>query len=432
MIREELILSLHDRNGDGGLITCLAEMAISGNSGMSIQLGDDYDAIARLFAEEAGWVVEYLPSAENRINEILGNYDISYRFLGLTTKESNFSIQLFGQSQINLLYVSLYQLRVWWEMTSNRLECEKGQTSPILALNVPESYLQPPVNYHVSFLPEPTPADAMSKNLKPKVAIIRDEGSNGDREMASAFYLAGFDVYDVMVNDLLTQDERYLDQFCGLAFVGGFSRADALGSAKGWAGTILFNMKLRKMFRRFYYRSDTFSLGVCNGCQLMALLGWIPWKGIAPAKQPRFITNASGKFESRWSNVKVLDSPSIMLGPMAGSTLGIWVAHGEGRLYCPDEKTLNETIGRNLVPLVYVDGYGDQTVQYPFNPNGSPYGITALCSPDGRHLAMMPHPERAFLLWQWPYLPEAMRESLIASPWLSMFQNARIWCEQNK
>lgn len=261
----------------------------------------------------------------------------------------------------------------------------------------------------------------------PKVAILREEGSNGDREMASAFYQAGFDVWDVTMTDLLSGAVN-LDGFRGIAFVGGFSYADVLDSAKGWAGVIRFNERLFEQFQRFYKKNDTFSLGVCNGCQLMALLAWIPWRGIPDRIQPRFIQNRSGRFESRFSTVQIMRSPSIMLEGMEGSILGVWVAHGEGRLISPDKDIMQEVLQKGLAPIRFVDDNNEFTETYPFNPNGSPLGITALCSPDGRHLAMMPHPERTFLKWQWAYMPEEWKQNLETSPWFRMFRNAREWC----
>jgi phosphoribosylformylglycinamidine synthase len=248
--------------------------------------------------------------------------------------------------------------------------------------------------------------------------------------MASAFYHAGFEVWDLSMTDLLERNGN-LDDFRGVVFVGGFSYADVLDSAKGWSAVIRFNNKLYEQFQRFYKRPDTFSLGVCNGCQLMALLGWIPWSGISDEVQPRFIQNKSGRFESRFSTVQIISSPSIMLKGMEGSRIGVWIAHGEGRLYFPEKTMLQEVINKNLAPVRFVDDRGELTEKYPFNANGSPSGITALCSPDGRHLGMMPHPERTFLKWQWAYMSEDLRDNLEASPWLQMFQNAREWCEQS-
>jgi phosphoribosylformylglycinamidine synthase len=249
--------------------------------------------------------------------------------------------------------------------------------------------------------------------------------------MPSAFYAAGFEPWDIAMTDLLA-GKVVLEGFRGLAAVGGFSYADVPESAKGWAATILFNERLKKMFDDFYSRTDTFSLGVCNGCQLFALLGWVPWKGIEPAGQPRFVRNVSGRFESRWSTVKVLNSKAIMLRGMENLTFGIHVAHGEGCLQFPDA-TIHEKINNNgLAALAFVDDEGFPTEQYPFNPNGSPEGLTGLCSNDGRHLAMMPHPERSFLKWQAHWLPEEMKKELRVTPWLQMFQNAYQWCRETE
>jgi phosphoribosylformylglycinamidine synthase len=210
--------------------------------------------------------------------------------------------------------------------------------------------------------------------------------------------------------------------------VGGFSYADVLDAAKGWAGVIRFNESIRDAFERFRARPDTFTLGVCNGCQLFALLGWVPWRGIADAAQPRFIQNESGRFESRFTTVRIEASPAVMLRGMEGSTLGIWMAHGEGRAWFPDPAILEAVERQALAPLRFVDDHGAVTEAYPFNANGSPRGIAGLCSPDGRHLAVMPHPERTFLPWQWAWMPDSWRD-LEASPWLRLFQNAREWCD---
>jgi phosphoribosylformylglycinamidine synthase len=246
--------------------------------------------------------------------------------------------------------------------------------------------------------------------------------------MTSAFYQAGFETWDVTMTDL-TERKIDLSDFMGVAFVGGFSYADVLDSAKGWAGVIRFNKDIYRQFQDFYNRPDTFSLSVCNGCQLSALLGWVPWQGIENRDQPRFIHNTSGRFESRFASLKILESPSIMLQGMENSVLGIWVAHGEGHAYFPDISIKERVLREGLAPARYVDDDGRPTEVYPFNPNGSPEGIAALCSPDGRHLAIMPHPERVFLKWQWGYMPEDWKKELKASPWLRMFRNARQWCE---
>jgi phosphoribosylformylglycinamidine synthase len=196
----------------------------------------------------------------------------------------------------------------------------------------------------------------------------------------------------------------------------------------------MYNEKVKAIFEEFYDRPDTFSLGICNGCQLFGLLGWVPWRGIAPKDQPRFVHNDSGKFESRWSTVTIEKSQSIMLKDMEGLTFGINVAHGEGKLHFPHHDMINDLKVKKLLPIVYVDDAGWATEEYPFNPNGSPEGLAGMCSEDGRHLAMMPHPERTFLPWQCHYLPEGMKQEhyqIGVSPWMRMFQNAYKWCAKN-
>ena len=213
---------------------------------------------------------------------------------------------------------------------------------------------------------------------------------------------------------------------------GGFSYADVLDSAKGWAAGIRYNARVAAQVSAFLARADTFSLGVCNGCQLMALLGLVPFAPgeLPPAAQPRFIRNASERFESRFPTVRVAEGcPAIMLRGMAGSVLGVWTQHGEGRLHFPDAAVAAAAAAAGCVPLHYVDDEGAPTEAYPFNPTGSPVGAAGLCSRDGRHLAMMPHPERVHLPWQWPYAPPEWR-GLEASPWLRMFVNARLWCDE--
>jgi phosphoribosylformylglycinamidine synthase len=328
----------------------------------------------------------------------------------------------------------MLDLREWWEETSYRIErlqmsarCADQERKNIFDRKGP--------SYEIPFEPAPTPAYLLEVKDKPAVAILREEGSNGDREMTSAFYQAGFSPWDVTMTDLI-EGRITLERFRGLVAVGGFSYADVPESAKGWAAAIRFHEKLKKMFDDFYRRPDTFSLGVCNGCQLFGLLGWVPWLGIPDDRQPRFVQNLSGRFESRWVSVKIMQSPAIMFKGMAGSTLGVWVAHGEGRLIFPDRAMLDDVVAKQLVPVVFVDDQGrvdgEVSESYPFNPNGSPFGITGLCTEDGRHLAMMPHPERTFLKWQWPWMPDGLDNRLKASPWIRMFQNAREWCDLAK
>ncbi|MEK6742137.1 MAG: phosphoribosylformylglycinamidine synthase [Nitrospirota bacterium] len=426
LVGKRFLLSGHDRS-DGGLITTLLEMAFSGNCGIDVNLPTESmhsgEPLAVLFSEEAGLVIEYLPENEAEIFKILNKNDVPFFMIGKPAQDKRVRIKLGWKS---VLDEDLRVLRDIWEETSHHLDLLQRDPENIREERK-NSYDRKGPHFIIPFVPKPTATALLRRSDKPRVAIIREEGSNGDREMASAFHLAGFEPWDIVMTDLL--DGRVtLDGFRGVAFVGGFSYADVLDSAKGWAASIRFNKKVWDQFERFYHRSDTFSLGVCNGCQLMALLGWVPWRGIADELQPRFIHNRSGRFESRFSTVKILKSPAIMFQGMEGSALGIWVAHGEGMAYFPDKRIYQEA-EFGLAPVRYVDDGNEITEAYPFNPNGSPEGIAGLCSPDGRHLAMMPHPERVVLPWQWGWLPEDLKRSLVASPWLRMFQNAREWCE---
>ncbi len=426
LVDEELILSGHDRS-DGGLATTLLEMAFAGNCGTEIDLGPQKDDLASLFSEELGLVVEYLPSEESKILSILDKAAVPCQIIGKTTSDKQIKISLRTPNSglRTILDEDMRVLRDIWEETSHQLDLMQRNPD-----NIREErkniYDRKGPSFVIPFTPSLTSDAALCALAKPRVAVIREEGSNGDREMVSAFFMAGFEPWDVTMTDLL-DGHVTLEQFRGIVFVGGFSYADVLDSAKGWAASIRFNKKVWEQFERFYHRPDTFSLGVCNGCQLMALLGWVPWRGISDELQPRFVHNQSGRFESRFSTVQILKSPSIMLQGMENSVLGIWVAHGEGLAYFPDQKMFKEC-EYGLAPIRYVDDDSRITEEYPFNPNGSPAGIAALCSPDGRHLAMMPHPERAVLTWQWGWMPGDMEKTLAASPWLRMFQNAREWC----
>lgn len=422
LIDRRFILSGHDIS-DGGLIVALLEMAFSGSSGLEIEIdSSEFSLIEELFSEEPGMLIEVEKAKLNKVVKILESMRLPFRLIAQTLPDNKVTIHYNGK---RVFASKMTSLRDLWEETSYRLD--RLQANPE-CVDQEKRVIRDRVSpiYELSFTPESTPHVFIKKGAKPKVAIIREEGSNGDREMAAAFYMAGFEPWDVCMQDLIDKKVN-LKEFKGLAFVGGFSFADVLDSAKGWAGCIKFSY-LKDEFENFYFRKDTFSLGVCNGCQLMALIGWVPWYGIEDTRQPRFIWNNSGRFESRWVTVKILPSPAIMLRGMENSTLGVWVAHGEGRVYFPEKSIYDEVISKNLAPIRYVDDTGNITETYPFNPNGSPSGITALCTEDGRHLAMMPHPERAFLLWQWQWIPLEWK-NLKASPWLKLFQNARIWCD---
>jgi len=426
LIEEGVISAGHDRS-DGGLITTLLEMAFAGNCGLEIDLGEQpvtADPIAVLFSEELGLVFEVAEEDLETALTTLAAADVPAVAIGSTVDGTGIRIVTEGAT---VLEEDLRDLRDLWEATSFQLDRLQANAECVVQEEAGLRERTGPT-YELSYTPEPTAPAILERNDKVPVAILREEGSNGDREMVAAFFAAGLEPWDVTMSDLL-EGRTDLRRFRGLVAVGGFSYADVLDSAKGWAGTIRFNADLHRQFEEFADRRDTFSLGVCNGCQLMALLGWLPWRGLTDVQQPRFIQNASGRFESRFASVRILSSPSIMLRGMAGSTLGIWVAHGEGRAFFPDTSILAGVIENNLAPVRFVDDDNQITDAYPHNPNGSPQGIAGLCSPDGRHLVMMPHPERAFLKWQWPWMPADWRRDLEASPWLRMFQNAREWCE---
>ena len=422
LIDKGLVAAGHDRS-DGGLITTVLEMAFSGNCGLDLSLTGTGTAIEAFFSEELGLVLECPVGREQAVQESLAKYGLPCVLLGKTTTAKDIRISYNGAV---VLAEDMRIIRQWWEETSYQLE--RLQVKPACADEEKKNiYDRKGPTYVLPFTPKATVPAIITALAKPKVAILRDEGSNSDREMTSAFYAAGFEPWDVTMTDLLA-GRIALDGFRGLAAVGGFSYADVPESAKGWAATILFNERLKTMFQAFYDRPDTFTLGICNGCQLFGVLGLVPWQGRLPAEQqPRFIHNLSGRFESRWVTVKVLNSPAMMLKGMEGLTFGIHVDHGEGFLHFPDPAVKEQVLAGNLATMAFVDDAGQPTEDYPLNPNGSPGGLTGLCSPDGRHLAMMPHPERAFLPWQCHWLPEELKQ-LEVSPWLRMFQNAYEWC----
>ena len=424
MLARGLITAGHDRS-DGGLIVTLLEMAFAGNCGLDLSLNAD-DAVAAFFAEELGLVVACSTASREQVEELLMAARLPFQYLGQSIAEQEIRLAVSGQPTLD---ASMPRLRAIWEETSHQLE--RLQINPDCA-NEEHAAIFARINprYHLPFTPTPTAPAILAVADKPKVAILREEGSNSDREMAAAFYQAGFEPWDVCMQDLLA-GKIGLDQFRGLAAVGGFAYADVPESAKGWAATIRFNDRLAAMFTEFYQRPDTFTLGVCNGCQLFGLLGWVPALGLAPEKQPRFVHNRSGRFESRWTTVKIAGSRAMMFSGMEDMVFGIHVDHGEGRLLFPDESLRERLAAGGQMPMFYVDDFGQPTEIYPFNPNGSPGGIAGLCSADGRHLAVMPHPERCFLPWQTHWLPEEMK-SLAVSPWLKMFQNAFDWCRENR
>lgn len=429
LIADGKLTSAHDVS-DGGVITCILEMAFAGNCGLSVNFTDITGSILSvLFGEEIGWVLEVRECDVKTVMEAYRTHNIPCKNIGysttVTTTPFEISIQINGEE---ILRNKMVDLRDTWEETSFRLEYR--QTNPECVIQEKNGLSQrksPP--FHINF----DPSQCISKPIAgsgPRVAVIREEGTNGDREMVAALHMVGFEVWDVMMTDLLSGVIK-LDNFRGVIFPGGFSYADVLGSARGWAAGLLFHHELEDQFTAFVDRPDTFSLGVCNGCQLMALLGWVaPQKTVSgKRKQGALLShNMSERFESRFVSVKIENSKSIMLKGMEESILGVWVAHGEGRFTFIDEATYSSVENENLVALRYVDDDGQPTTAYPFNPNGSIGGLAGICSSDGRHLSMMPHPERCIFPWQWAWMPHEWKNTMKVSPWVKMFKNAHDWC----
>jgi len=433
-----LLLAGHDRS-DGGLLVTALEMAFSGRVGLNLKLerpagGSSQDLFALLFGEAPGLMYEVRRADLDAVWRLFESEGVQAVEIGATRADMKVLVNVGTECVLDSDVTTLHDI---WEATSFQLERLQCSLPCVEEEEAGMKHRKSPP-WTLTFAPEPTADAILLKSDKPRVAIVRQEGSNGDREMAASFHAAGFEAWDVHMTDLL-EGRITLDAFRGAAFVGGFSYADTLDSAKGWAGSVLFSPAVAAQFRSFRDRQDTFSLGVCNGCQFLALLGWVPGSegsdALPQVQQPRFVHNKSGRFESRFVTVGIEKSAAskVWLRGMEGTKLGVWVAHGEGRCHFPDP-AVHERVKRDeLVPMRYLDDDGKQTQRYPENPNGSPDGIVGLCSRDGRHLAMMPHPERVTVWpWQWPYTPQAWTEGasrLKASPWLRMFQNARAWCD---
>ncbi|KAL1527588.1 hypothetical protein AB1Y20_008975 [Prymnesium parvum] len=427
LLRSRSLLAGHDVS-DGGILVALLEMAFAGDRGLDLDLPvpAGADVMAALFAEEPSMVIEVAPANAAAVEAAFASAGVSCERVGTATGDKRVQVKAAGKVVLN---AAMVDLRDAWEATGAELEklqakeeCTKEEAAGLRART-------PPV-WQLSFAPKPTAA--LSASGGAPVAVLRQEGTNGDREMAAALYAAGLQPWDVTMTDLMEQ-RITLDRFRGVVFPGGFSYGDVLDSAKGWAAVLKYKKDLAAQLDAFYVRQDTFSLGVCNGCQLMALLGWVPGSGKAAkpfldaAEQPRFVHNNSGRFESRFTSVTILPSSAVLLKGMEGSSMGVWVAHGEGKAHFPQPELKQQLIDKRMAPIRYVDDCNAVAESYPHNPNGSPDGIAALCSEDGRHLAMMPHPERCFLKWQYPWMPSSW-DVHEASPWLKLFQNAASFC----
>jgi len=409
LVNNSIIKSGHDIS-DGGFITSLLEMCFAGDLGFKGNHQIDVDIYSFLYSEELGIIFEVEPENDQMIMDIFK--DVRCYKIGEITSNNIFDFRLYKDSKLYKICEEMTTFRSMWENGSHKMELlQTNKKCADQEYTIYNNMSKLKNNFEIYSNNYDLNTDYIQQQYHPRIAIIREEGSNGDREMAAAFYTAGFDVYDICMNDLLNNNVN-LDDYRGIVFVGGFSYSDVFGAARGWYQVIISNPKIKEDFDRFYKRPDTFSLGVCNGCQLMALLGWIP--------ECKLVSNNSGRFESRFSRVKI-NNQSIMLKNMKDSVLGIWVAHGEGRFL------LDKTIHSRSISMQYVDENNIITNNYPDNPNGSDMGIAGLCSSDGRHLAMMPHPERCFLDWQKPIANNGGE----FGPWFMMFKNAYLWCLNN-
>ena len=424
LINKGLILAGHDISA-GGLLTCLLEMCFANTEGgleISVDKFKHTDLVKVLFAENPAIVVQVRNKDKKEFKEILDDAGIAYVKIGQPTEERHILVEHDGQTyQFGIDY-----LRDVWYETSYLLDTKQSFNG--CARQRYENYKEQPLEYNIVHTvandgDKPFDGTFVQQGINAKrreasgirAAIIREKGTNGEREMAYALYLAGFDVKDVMMTDLVSGRET-LDDVNMIVFCGGFSNSDVLGSAKGWAGAFLFNPKAKEALDRFYAREDTLSLGVCNGCQLMVELNLI---NPEHKERAHMLHNDSHKFESAFVGVTVPTNRSVMFGSLSGDKLGIWVAHGEGKFSLP----LPED-DYNVVLKYSYDSY-------PGNPNGSDYSVAGICSADGRHLAMMPHLERAFYPWQCAYYPADRRADEV-TPWIEAFVNARRWVEAHK
>jgi len=412
MINEGWIVAGHDISA-GGLITTLLEMCFSNvEGGLDICLDTmaETDLIKLLFAENPGVVVQVREPL--KVERYLSNNGLGFAYLGTPAEERQILLSTNGAEYL----FGIDHLRDVWFESSYLLE--RRQTTAECAKARFENYKQQPLQFNYL----PTFNGKFSKfDISPdrpaqtgvKAAIIREKGVNGDREMAYSLWLAGFDVKDVHMTDLMTGRET-LEDVNMIVFVGGFSNSDVLGSAKGWAGGFRYNETARKALDAFYARKDTLSLGICNGCQCMVELGLT---NPDHAEKPKMLHNDSHKFESEFITVTIPENNSIMMGSLAGSKLGVWVAHGEGKFHLPYAEDKYSIVAKY------------NHAAYPANPNGSDYAVAGICSSDGRHLAMMPHPERAIFPWQCAAYPTGRLNSDQVTPWMEAFVNARKWVE---
>ena len=417
LINRGWIMAGHDISA-GGLITTLLEMTFANtHGGMHVNLHDiaDDDIVKLLFAENPGVVIQVSDEHKQELRAFLEDAGIGYAKIGYPTPDSRTIVIKKDDYQHTF---DIDALRDTWYKTSYLLDRKQSMNG--MARERRDNYKHQPIvmKFNDDFTGTLARYGISADRRKPsgiKAAIIREKGTNGEREMAYSLYLAGFDVKDVMMTDLISGRET-LEDISMIVFCGGFSNSDVLGSAKGWAGAFLFNPKAKEALDKFYAREDTLSLGICNGCQLMVELNLIN-----PEHEQRahLLHNVSHKFESAFLGLDIPQNNSVMFGSLSGDKLGIWVAHGEGRFSLPE--------GESAYNVVAKYSYA----QYPGNPNGSDYNVAGICSADGRHLAMMPHLERAIFPWQQAYYPADRRGDEV-TPWIEAFVNARKWIENKR
>lgn len=417
-----LIQAYHDRS-DGGLLATIAEMMFASHIGVTLDLGSDDKkeiVLAKLFAEELGAVIQVKDKDLSAVQKIFRKYGLEayVSTLGRINKQGRLIINAGPKEVYSALGHELR--RVWSKVTysiqslRDNPDCAKQEYDQILELNDPGLHAKLTFKNNLNV----TKTTKSRSSRRPRMAILREQGVNGQIEMAAAFDRAGFETTDVHMTDILSKRVS-LDSFVGLAACGGFSFGDVLGAGEGWAKSILFNPVARAEFEKFFKRQDTFALGVCNGCQMMSNL-----REIIPGTEhwPHFVRNRSEQFEARFVMTEIGKSPSIFFKGMEGSRIPVVTAHGEGFAEFNSAKQLSQA--RPYVSLRYVDNFGNVTENYPLNPNGSPGGITGLTSRDGRFTIMMPHPERVFRSVQNSWHPKEWGED---APWIEMFRNARRW-----
>ncbi len=423
LVAEQKLLAYHDRS-DGGLFTTVAEMAFAGHTGVDIDLsalsGSDVEV---LFNEELGAVIQVREEDFTAVNQVFHDHNLAPFCTEIGTLNNEDMIRFTRNGQEVLTNSRTYFRTMWAETTLRMQSLRDNPACAQQEYDVKFDTEDPGLNAALTFdLNEDIVADLIAKDAQtgqhPRVAILREQGVNSHVEMAAAFDRAGFVAVDVHMSDILSGRTDLAD-FNGLVACGGFSYGDVLGAGEGWAKSILFNDKAKSMFKAFFHREDTFTLGVCNGCQMLSNL-----KEIIPGTDtwPHFVQNRSERFEARFSMVEIQESPSIFFKGMEGSRMPIAVSHGEGRAEFTSPEAVSVANDSNTVSMRYVDNYGEITETYPANPNGSPDGITSLTTTDGRVTIMMPHPERVFRTVANSWHPDKWQED---SPWVRMFRNAR-------